>query len=159
MVELCDMSHLYHSTGSNKTNVTLLFFTLRNLELLQAMITEEMVNRLGHAVDVLPTIEYFTYLTSVLRATKQSLDPVARVHELNQEIVQHEVRLHQHAKQHRELYFKWFILKDRPQLMDRPVQTHGRRGKGMTQAVSREPSYNWSVFQEYQTEVKKRNRL
>lgn len=159
-VSLADMDYMFHGQLQRaRTPVTTAFFSLQNLEQLNQRIGWEVGQKLNRPkILIVPTVEFFTYVTDLLDSTANRPNVNQTVCSANQQVVDHEVPIHYHSLRRRELFFKWFIFKDRPRVMDRPVLTHGRHrnnpiSNGMY-GTENPDGKNFSRFQDYQQRLK-----
>ena len=127
-LSLMDFDSLFHQRlRRTRTPITSAFFKYDNLNLLNNQIAAE-VGRLLHTnrMEIIPTVEYFQYLTDLADSTPNLENIHQTVWSMNQQVTSHEVPIHYNSVRRREIFLKWFIHKDRPRVMDRPVGTYGR---------------------------------
>lgn len=128
-VPISQYDFLYHNQDGNpRTSLTTSFFSCQNLQRLMAEIghrTGVLLNRKG--IVVVPNLEFFTYLEETVRVHAHYALTPKTLSELNEMIIVHEVGVQYRGLRRRELFFKWFWFKDRPRVISRPEDTHGRR--------------------------------
>lgn len=118
---------LFHEQDRNvRTPVTTAFFSFENLRYVLHAIGLETGRRLNRCVQVLANNEFFIYLEQLLRGAVNLVDVALAVRLLNQQVIAHEVEEQYRSLRRRELFFKWYIFKDRPLTIEPPLLTHGR---------------------------------
>lgn len=119
---------LYHVTNGNaRTPLTTAFFSAQNLSYVLQRIGFETGRMLNRQVVVIANADFFTYVQDQVRGVGNLMDVNSALGSLNDLIVAHEVGVQYLSLRRRELFFKWFIFKDRPRVIEPPMNTYGRR--------------------------------
>lgn len=156
--------YLYHIQDRNvRTPVTTLFFSEQNLAQLNWRIGQETGKMLNRNVKAIPNNGFFTYLENMLREAPNAYDPARAVCNLNEMILKHEVGVQYRSLRRRELFFKWFVFKDRPRVISHALDTHGRHRldklSNGDRALRSPDKQWWGDFQREQEKLKCPNRI
>ena len=154
-VPLAYYDHLYHEQNRNaRTPVTTGVLAEDNLKKVLLQIGTETGRMLHQLVNIIPNSELFAYIESVLCETPNCSDVLFTISRVNLQIVKHEVEIHYYSLRRRQLYFKWFIQKNRPKIITHPIDTHGRRRMDDPTigeyAINNPVRQQWTEFQKEQ---------
>lgn len=120
--------HIYHDQLSHpRTTITTAMLSPTNVRWLLQCIAQEtgrLLNREG--IVVVPNNAMFTFVEQLLQGVHNLLDVAGTVRNLNEQIYGHEVLEQYRGLRRRELFFKWFWFKDRPRVIEPPLDSHGR---------------------------------
>jgi hypothetical protein len=120
--------YVYHAqSGHARTGITTALLAPINIRWLLQCIAQEtgrLLNREG--IVVVPNNAMLTYVEQLLQGVHNLLDVAGTVRALNEQIYNHEVQEQYRGLRRRELFFKWFWFKDRPRVIEPPLDSHGR---------------------------------
>lgn len=117
--------YTYHKQYA-RSNVTTAFLDVSNLNKL----VDEIQNIAGAAINrnvkISVNTQFFNNVSTYMNTCPNNSDVTRTVDDLRNAIAAKEANGHVHALRQRELYFKWFILKNRPRVMEHAENTYGR---------------------------------
>lgn len=123
-----EWDRIYHvQLAHPRTPVTTLFLSPQNVHWLLACISNEtgrLLNRDG--IVIVPNNALFTFVEQMLVGVPNLVDVTGTVKILNDMVYYHEVPEQYRGLRRRELFFKWFFFKDRPRVIEPPLDAQGR---------------------------------
>lgn len=128
MMPLQYYDQMYHEKNLNpRTPLTTAFFSVKNLQMLNWKISEELSRLFQTNVLIPDNDEYFIYLEDLVKMQISNFDKIDDgLNLLNLQVIEHEVKDKYNGIRQKQLFNKWFIEKDRPLVLARPMLTQGR---------------------------------
>lgn len=115
----------YHKQYA-RSNVTTAFLEVQNLNKLVDDIQNISGAALNRNIIISVNTQFFNNVSTYLNTCPNNSDVARTIYDLRNAIADKEANGHVHALRQRELYFKWFILKNRPRVMEHAENTYGR---------------------------------
>ena len=113
-----------------RTPVTTAFYSEANLRHLCGMIETGLEAMLNRKVLLMPTRDMYGDTEALLIATYDYEDVPVAVSRLNAQVYKTQIDTNYTGLRQRELFYKWFVFKDRPRTIEPPKLTNGRHRWG-----------------------------
>jgi hypothetical protein len=135
-VDINNFDYHYHKFLRHpRTTLSTSFFSAANIHYIISKIQQNVSTKIQRAVEIIPTDQFFDNCVNIMQ---NQLNYVSDVSDnwyvditnlltlANDNIIKTESTTHYLSLQRRELFFKWFIYKDKPRVITRAINTKGR---------------------------------
>mgnify|MGYP001024457240 CR=1 FL=1 len=126
-VDINNFDHMYHyMLRYPRTQLTSSFFKVDNIEYIIQRIEEQLFQKLNKHISVIATEQFFDNCANIIHNQTDYVHISGVLDNANNRIIKEESKTHYLSLRRRELFFKWFIFKDKPRVLTRSINTNGR---------------------------------